>query len=359
MQLLTWGFLPSACMTLMLDALPVHCETASAITDTETLPDSMRPILEANKLAKNGAKTLAIQYDRGDSFNSKFILQGLDGDKVLWSKSVVDQDGGGAVQNINAEAIGTSQIKVAKYVHYTPTFYFFLWDGKNFKLTSKRVDDTEKKNLKALYDSIGSGKLESQAYYNGVGENFDVVWLWTDRKEIAKMIKRADITAMKDYQEGRLDKAVARESASLAAASDLLERILGGTEHIQIEDTSDDHGNGPRPLRWLTVFQKAHIKPNVWQDDRTYFPPSDYLNAVNNYAFFLQLKGEHEKAIPIFQKIIEINPDRSVAYINLGDSLFAKGDKAGAVVAYKNYEQHLDNHTIIPERVIERLHGNL
>jgi len=186
-----------------------------------------------------------------------------------------------------------------------------------------------------------------------------MVWDWTDRKEIAKMIKRADITAMKDYHAGRLDKALAREIASLASASDILQRILGGTEHIQIEDTNDDSKLTTRPLHWLTVFQKVHIKPNVWQDDRTYFPPSDYIGAVNNYAFFLQLKGEHKKAIPVFKKIIAIDPDRSVTYLNLGDSLFATGNQGEAETAYKNYELHLDKHTIIPERVIERLKDNL
>jgi tetratricopeptide (TPR) repeat protein len=234
-----------------------------------------------------------------------------------------------------------------------------IWDGKDFKFLSKRVDSTEKKDLRVLYDTVASGKLDKQAYYDNVGENFSMVWDWTDRKEIAKMLKRANATAMKEYHAGRLDKALARETASLATAADFLERILGGTEHIQIEDRSDEHGDGAHPLRWLTVFQKAHIKPNVWQDDRTYFPPSDYIGAVNNYAFFLQLKGEHEKAIPIFQKIITIDPDRSVTYLNLGDSLFATGAKGAAETAYKNYELHLDKHTIIPERVIERLKGNL
>ncbi|MDR3613315.1 MAG: tetratricopeptide repeat protein [Candidatus Obscuribacterales bacterium] len=359
MQRISWGILPSALVALMLTPSPALCENAADANAAVTTHDPMRPILAPNKLAKNGAKTLAVQYERSDDYKPKFILQGLDGEKVLWSKSIPDPDYGASPQNIDAEAIGTSQIKITKYVRYTPIFSLCLWNGTDFKLISQRVDDTEKKNLHALFDTVASGKLQSQAYYNNVGENFSMVWDWTGRKEIAKMIKRADATAMKDYHAGRLDKALARESASLTAASDLLERILGGTEHIRIEDTNGDQGDGARPPRWLTVFQKAHIKPNVWQDDRTYFPPSDYIGAVNNYAFFLQLQGEHEKAIPIFKKIIAIDPERSVTYLNLGDSLFATGSKGAAETAYKNYELHLDKHTIIPERVIERLKGNL
>ena len=333
--------------------------TETSFRFSEESNDPNYKILPTNKLAKNGAKSLGVRYDMTDFYARKFVLEGLDGKKVLWSKEVANPDESGRVQNIDVDAVGTNKIKVTIYDNYNPVFFNLGWDGTNLKLLSTKVDDTEKKNIKALYDALGSGKLESQSYYSNVGENFSVVWLWTDRKEIAAMIKRADATATKDYHAGRLDKAIAREAAALSTAADLLERILGGTEHIQVEDSGSHDGDSAYPLHWLKVFQKAHIKPNTWGDDRTYFPPSSYLNAVNNYAFFLQLKGEHAKAIPIFQKVIAIDPERAVNYLNLGDSLFATGSKKEAVAAYRNYEKHLDKHTIIPERVIQRLNGNL
>jgi tetratricopeptide (TPR) repeat protein len=357
MQRLTLAILFSTVAAVILN--PQTAESQERVDASEFRSDPNRMVLPPNKLAKNGAKSLAIKFEETNKQESRFVLQGLDGETVLWSKSIPDPDISGPVQNIDAEVVGKSQIKIGKYVHYTPTFIICTWDGKDFKFISQRTDDSEKKDLHSLFDNIASGKLKSQAYYDGVGENFSMVWDWTDRKDIAKMIKRADATAMKDYHAGHLDKALARETASLAAASDILERILGGTEHIEVEDKMDDKVLAARALHWLAVFQKVHIKPNAWHDDRTYFPPSDYIGAVNNYAFFLQLKGEHEKAIPIFQKIIAIDPERSVTYLNLGDSLFATGAKGAAETAYKNYESHLDKHTIIPERVIERLKENL
>jgi hypothetical protein len=358
MQRLPLRILPVALVTSMLLSLPAQCEStneAEVATEAEKSFDPNIAILAPNKLAKNGAKTLAVRYDRDADFHEKFTLQGRDGEKILWSKSIPDLDSGG-FQNIDAEAIGSSQILIRKYCQYTPTLNLCSWDGKDFKLISHRLDDSEKKDLHGFFDTIATGKLKDQACYNNVGEDYSRVWDWTDRKDIAKLIQRADITAMKEYHAGQLAQALARETASLATAADLLGRILGGQEGIEVEDTGD-RGDGLRPLQWLVVFQKAHIKPNAWHDERTYFPPSNYVGAVNNYAFFLQLKGENEKAIPIFQKIIAIDPDRSVTCLNLGDSLFATGAKERAKTAYKNYELHLDKHTIIPERVIERLKG--
>jgi agmatinase len=113
----------------MLTPSSALCENAADSHETETTQEPMRPILSPNKLAKDGAKTLAVQYEQSDDYKPKFILQGLDGEKVLWSKSIPDPDYRTFPQNIDAEAICTSQIKITKYVRYTPIFNLCLWNG--------------------------------------------------------------------------------------------------------------------------------------------------------------------------------------------------------------------------------------
>lgn len=169
----------------------------------------------------------------------------------------------------------------------------------------------------------------------------------TNSNDIAKTIAKSDNAAMREYHKGLVDQAIASESAGIREAVEQARHLLSDTEQVDVELATAEAAESPTPSICIKVFEGAHIKSRVWQ------------NAINNYAFFLQLKGEHEKAIPIFKKIIEVNPERSVAYLNLGDSLFASGEKKEALVAYKNYEQHLDKHTIIPERVIARLQENL
>lgn len=48
-----------------------------------------------------------------------------------------------------------------------------------------------------------------------------------------------------------------------------------------------------------------------------------YLTILNNYGFFLsETEDRYQEAVPILERVIELSPERVVAYLNIGDVYF-------------------------------------
>ena len=86
-----------------------------------------------------------------------------------------------------------------------------------------------------------------------------------------------------------------------------------------------------------------------------------YFNMLNDYAFFLSEIGRELEAIPILRDIIELNPERMVAYLNLGDvykkAFEGNGNKEVEQLMKHCYQKYYDlmvtqgKEGKIPERV--------
>jgi hypothetical protein len=93
----------------------------------------------------------------------------------------------------------------------------------------------------------------------------------------------------------------------------------------------------------------------------------EYTAILNDYGFFLAEGGSLGQALPILAYVLERDPNRTVAMLNLADALFkeAKGDehhaaedRALAVEHYRAYRDRMvkaGNAKAIPKRVLERL----
>ena len=80
--------------------------------------------------------------------------------------------------------------------------------------------------------------------------------------------------------------------------------------------------------------------------------------AYNNSAYYLEMKGLFTQSIYLLEKIIENFPDRTVAYINLGDAYWGLGKKEHAKNAYLVYVEQMTSKNKkekIPKRVLERV----
>ncbi len=79
--------------------------------------------------------------------------------------------------------------------------------------------------------------------------------------------------------------------------------------------------------------------------------------SLNNMAYYLEQSGLYKEAIYLLEKIIENFPDRTVAYINLGDAYWGLGKKEHAKNAYLVYVEQMTSKNKkekIPKRVLER-----
>jgi len=57
----------------------------------------------------------------------------------------------------------------------------------------------------------------------------------------------------------------------------------------------------------------------------------------NNYAWTLHKMGRQREAAAELEAVLGLDPDREIAYANLGEVLLAQGDTAGAVIAYERF----------------------
>lgn len=78
------------------------------------------------------------------------------------------------------------------------------------------------------------------------------------------------------------------------------------------------------------------------------------IKAVNDIGFYLQQKKYSLNSERILNKVLECEPNRTVAYLNLGDSLYGQGKYIKARNAYEKYkklmiEKGLSNK--IPKRI--------
>jgi len=78
----------------------------------------------------------------------------------------------------------------------------------------------------------------------------------------------------------------------------------------------------------------------------------------NNLAFYLEKKGAYTEALFILEKICALYPDRTVAYINIGDSYYGLGEIDKSLESYIKYKEKMEEKgaaSKIPKRIINIL----
>jgi tetratricopeptide (TPR) repeat protein len=178
------------------------------------------------------------------------------------------------------------------------------------------------------------------------------VWQVIGRDDLASLIKDVNEKAYASYQKHDLQGACDRLYCGLDGAAMFSRSLSWGNGHLEGVELKQ-----AKPLIWLDSFAELNTElPGLTSDRTCSFKGTQYLAAVNNYAYYLQLQGKHSEAIPILQKIVEIDPERTVAYLNLADSLWAMGKKSEAGQCYAEYlsscqKEHFDD---VPGRVKQR-----
>lgn len=82
------------------------------------------------------------------------------------------------------------------------------------------------------------------------------------------------------------------------------------------------------------------------------------LLIYNDIAYYLQKSGANKESAYILEKILEKFPNRTVAYLNLGDAYWGLEDKVKAQKAYQTYIKQMKENgkeKKIPKVVLERV----
>ena len=231
----------------------------------------------------------------------------------------------------------------------TPLAAFALSDS-----AGEHINECAGKNyVRHVLELADGGSIKAyEAGGEGAAEDLENAWLLIDRGDVSALINDVDKKARLSFQRHNLKAASDRLYCGLDCAAMFGRSLAWGNGHLEGVDLEK-----AKPLVWLDSFAEMNIEVDGLPDDRSFaFPHSQYIAAVNNYAYYLQLQGKHSEVIPVFEKIIEMDPSRTVAYLNLADSLWAIGERKEAGEKYAQYVSRCRklHYEGVPGRVKER-----
>lgn len=111
---------------------------------------------------------------------------------------------------------------------------------------------------------------------------------------------------------------------------------------------------GPLSVEHLTSLRHLTEKPAGYGGAYRIELPR-FAEILNDYAFLLAESGNLADAAAYLRKVLELAPQRAVAYINLADACWLLGEQDEARQHYARYLSLLSADAEIPPRVFERL----
>lgn len=106
---------------------------------------------------------------------------------------------------------------------------------------------------------------------------------------------------------------------------------VGVFEHAAPFAASAD--SAPAPTEW----QRAELRASIVRAHSALAEkPYDPL-LLNNFAWALHLAGRYDHAESTLRQVIQIDPQRAIAYANLGETLWKQGKNAEAAQMYRHF----------------------
>ena len=217
---------------------------------------------------------------------------------------------------VHSEQPGTARQHVASYT----------FDGKHVKRLEQWVEDPSLELLQSVYQLLDDGKLTSAA------EALDMIFYPLEYYEPAAMAAafamRAHELALEAYRAGRVEEAA--------------EQLLFVFELETWKSSSCLKSRG--------CYQDSPISQHL--------PLPDFLVIFNDFGFFLEQAGQLVEAAAVLQTVLELDPDRLVAKLNLADVMWGLHLYYQAKDYYQDYQTMMKDRGIsqqIPERVTVRV----
>jgi len=286
------------------------------------------------QLPKFGADSLRLRFNWDDNSaqQPQSFLQGIKGDRVIWERQFPWNQNEGylnpAKTNNDCE---NGLIRLYSQMPFSAYTYIqtFRWQNQQLSYISSSAADPSAETVDRLIEQVVKGNdiFEEEAF------GFFYPHRYIYAAKLADAIDQGHQVALQLYQQGNPQAAAQR----LAKMFDLTVRL----SEIVVKGSLKQP-----PQQWLESWQEMAVDPK------------NYVAALNDYGFFLQEVGDHPAAITIFRMAIRADRDRTVAYLNLADSLWAQGELTEARQNYRIYQQLMAKarwQSKIPQKVLDRL----
>ena len=269
--------------------------------------------------------------------NQNVLLVGTRGKTVVWKKQLpLPEEVNTPKTNPTCKGRTIELYSQFPFSAFTKV-YTFSWDGHSIQYLSTRSEDPSAETLEEAIRAAETGdaktlnSLYAEGHYLPIFYPMNYIY----KSTLAEAIKRGHTAATRLYKAGKSREAATRLALMFDLTVALVNTVAG-----------DDDSQTKAPDKWLQAWKSLEVAN------------ADYIYALNDYGFFLQQAGDHQRAIPIFNIVIKEDPQRAVAYLNLADSLWALDRKVEAKAHYKTYQRLMTeaNKGIqIPPRVVERI----
>ena len=207
------------------------------------------------------------------------------------------------------------------------------WDGKKLTNISEKKSDPTLEYFERIKKLVAAGKIEEAM------KSREEVFYPTAYSEYyavpALAIKGAHKYALNKYRQGKIKEA-------LAALKWGIDEYLG----VQVY--------APLSINNIDLLEELLI-PATEPREKYRIPKEEFAAALNDYAFILSQANKNREAEKYLEIVIEFDPNRTVALLNIGDVCWALGKKEPAIDYYNRYLEYMGaNNPKIPKRVLER-----
>ena len=283
------------------------------------------------RLARAGAETVQIVM-----VNERTLyLRGMKQKKPLWQKRFpLKEPVNIAKTDAFVEGSRTIEIWSQRPFSAATDVQVFTWNGKQLRYVKSRFTDPSAALVERAVHAAERGDARTLKTLDLGGVLYPGNYV--NRQVLTDAIRRGHRAAMKLYESGKTRAAITRITLMFDATVQLAELNGGGA----------GEGNAPPVDQWIAVWQSQNLQPG------------DYAEAVNDYGYLLQESGQHKAAVPVFQAVLKVAPARTVAHLNLADSLWKLNQKAAARTHYGAYRQRMiqqHKQSRIPIRVQQRI----
>ncbi|KYH34633.1 tetratricopeptide repeat protein [Clostridium tepidiprofundi DSM 19306] len=213
------------------------------------------------------------------------------------------------------------------------THYTLEWNGIKFKIVEKKVQDDTKDFYINKTKLLKSKDIEGLMNISEKEKNLVKPNAYTEFYSLPKPILiLANNIALRESENKNFERAF---------------KILdyGIEQYSKVWFECD--------IKDVTVEELNNY--NATCDPNNIISLNSFISIYNNYAYFLYKINQYKEAESILMNVIELDPNRIVAYVNLGDVEWSLGNHEQAKKYYKKYlelrEGSIQN---VPKRVFER-----
>jgi tetratricopeptide (TPR) repeat protein len=311
-------------------ALPLQQEASAQTGESD---------IESEEICKNAPLAGASKVYVVVKENDNVLLVGMKGKTAVWRKSFpLREDVNKAKTFVECQG-QRIELHAQQPFSAAEIIQTFSWDGRRLRYVATRYEDPSAEFIEEMLRAAEKGDTKTLRPFleNDPAEGTVEVmypYAYINRRLFVEAIRRGHTAATRLFKLGRAREAAVRLSLMFDVTA-ALDRIVSG-----------DEAPSKKPDKWLAAWKSQEMEA------------ADYVYALNDYGFFMQEAGDSGAAINIFAAVIQIDPKRAVAYLNLADSLWTLDRKAEARAHYKTYQQLMNEEnrqSQIPARVAERL----